>query len=128
MSDSPDTTILIAEDEKPMLKALREKFTHEGFKVIEAKDGDKALKLALKQHPRIILLDLVMPKMDGLAMLKKLREDEWGKGVPVVILTNLGIDDRKIREIMRYEPSFYLVKSDVRLDEIISKIKEIIGN
>ena len=126
MPDLSNITILIAEDEKPMLKALVDKFTHEGFNVIESKNGEEALKSALQKHPNIILLDLVMPKMDGLVVLKKLREDGWGKTVPIIILTNLNMDNKIIREVVALEPSFYLMKSEVKLEEIISKVKEIL--
>ena len=126
MPDLSNITILIAEDEKPMLKALVDKFTHEGFNVIESKNGEEALKSALQKHPNIILLDLVMPKMDGLVVLKKLREDEYGKTVPIIILTNLNMDNRIIKEVVALEPSFYLMKSEVKLEEVISKVKEIL--
>ena len=126
MSDLSNITILNAEDEKPMLKALVDKFTHEGFNVIESKNGEEALKSALQKHPNIILLDLVMPKMDGLVVLKKLREDEYGKTVPIIILTNLNMDNRIIKEVVALEPSFYLMKSEVKLEEVISKVKEIL--
>ena len=126
MPDLSNITILIAEDEKPMLKALVDKFTHEGFNVIESKNGEEALKSALQKHPNIILLDLVMPKMDGLVVLKKLREDGWGKTVPIIILTNLNMDNKIIREVVALEPSFYLMKSEVKLEEIISKVREIL--
>src|SRR3989344_9694991 len=119
MPDLSNITILIAEDEKPMLKALVDKFIHEGFNVIESKNGEEALKSALQKHPNIILLDLVMPKMDGLVVLKKLREDEYGKTVPIIILTNLNMDNRIIKEVVALEPSFYLMKSEVKLEEVI---------
>ena len=71
--------ILIVEDEEIMLKALVEKFSSEGFEVVQAIDGEEGLKKALCEKPDIILLDILLPKMDGMAVLKKLREDTWGK-------------------------------------------------
>lgn len=126
MPDFSNITILIAEDEKPMLKALTDKFSHEGFNVIEARNGEESLNSALKNHPTLILLDLIMPKMDGLVVLKKLREDEWGKTVPIIILTNLNMDNKIIKEVVAFEPSFYLMKSEVKLEEIILKVREIL--
>lgn len=126
MSDFSNITILIAEDDKPMLKALTDKFNHEGFNVIETRNGEEALKSALEKHPTLILLDLIMPKTDGLVVLKKLREDEWGKTVPIIILTNLNMDNKIIKEVVAFEPSFYLMKSEVKLEEIVYKVKEVL--
>jgi two-component system response regulator MprA len=114
------------EDEASLRNALRDKFTLEGFSVLEAKNGEEGLDVALREHPNIILLDIIMPKMDGLTMMKKLREaDEWGKKVPIIILTNLSAEDDRInRMIADYEPAYYFVKSDHTMDELLEKIKE----
>lgn len=127
MIQMTNATILIAEDEQPLLTSLVDKFAHVGFEVLEARNGEEALRVALSRHPDAILLDLIMPKMDGLAVLDKLRKDEWGKNVPVIILTNLNMDDRIIREVTEYEPSFYLMKSEISLKDIVSKVNEVLG-
>ena len=117
--------ILIIEDEKPLLQALVEKFGREGFKVLEASNGEDGLAVALKEHPDIILLDIVMPKMDGMTVLKKLREDEWGKKAPVILLTNLSATGANIIEgIVENEPSYYLVKSDWKIEDVVAKVRE----
>ena len=82
--------ILIVEDEASLRKALVEKFQREGFETFLAFDGVEGLDQAERIQPDLILLDIIMPKMDGMTMLKKLRESgDWGKQVPVIILTNL---------------------------------------
>ncbi len=118
--------ILIVEDEMSQRKALVDKFTREGFQVLEARDGEEGLRIALKEQPNIILLDIVMPKMDGMTMLKKLRqENDWGKSVPVILLTNLSSDDDKINKgITEDEPAYYLVKSNWPINEVVEKVKE----
>ena len=68
--------ILVVEDEKPMARALELKLYHEDFEVLEVENGEKGLEIALREHPDLILLDIIMPGMDGTTMLKKLREDE----------------------------------------------------
>lgn len=120
--------ILVVEDEGPQLKALTEQFTREGFFVLQAKNGEEGFKMALKELPDIILLDILMPKMDGMTMLKKLRqENAWGKSVPVIVLTNLNPDPKEINEaIAEDEPAYYLIKSDVSLSELLEKVKEIL--
>lgn len=73
--------ILIVEDEESLLKTLGEKFTLEGFEVVKAQNGVEGLRVALQEHPDLILLDIVMPVMGGMEMLGKLRQDDWGKNV-----------------------------------------------
>jgi len=120
-------TILVVEDELPMLKALSDKFSLEGFGILEAKDGAEGLKAALEQKPDLIILDIFMPIMDGKEMLSKLRADEWGKTVPVIILTNLNPDDKTLDELMKSGPSYYFIKSKWKLEELVGKVKKELG-
>lgn len=117
--------ILIVEDEVSMLNALRDKFTREGFTVFEAKNGEQGLEIALREHPDLILLDIAMPVMDGMTMMKKLRqENDWGKKVPIILLTNLNEDDKINIRITEDEPAYYLVKSDWKIDDVVEKVRE----
>lgn len=93
-----------------------------------AKDGEDGLNQALANHPDLILLDILMPKMNGLATLKKLREDDWGKTVPVILLTNLDPDDKAIDAVSEYDPSYYLIKSDNTPQDVLNKINEVLTN
>lgn len=117
--------ILIVEDELPVRKALVEKFQSEGFETALAFDGEEGLEQADRLHPDLILLDLIMPKMDGMTMLKKLRaSSEWGKQVPVIILTNLSSDDDgRISDVAELLPTYYLVKTDWKLSDVVEKVK-----
>lgn len=111
-----------------MREALVNRFTNEGFfRVYEAPDGEIGLKMALEKLPDIIVLDLLMPKMNGLEMLKKLRGDAWGKKAPVIILTALEEDDEINKVISKHEPSFYLVKTNVTPSDVVAKVAEVIG-
>jgi CheY-like chemotaxis protein len=116
--------ILIIEDELPMLKALSDKFSREGFSILEARNGEEGLNVALEKKPDLLILDLFMPVMDGKAMMEKLREDEWGKNVPIIILTNLNPDDKTLNEIMASGPSYYFIKSKWQLEDLVAKAKE----
>ena len=120
-------TILIIEDELPMLKALSDKFTLEGFEILEARDGEEGLEAAISKKPDLIILDIFMPVMDGKAMLQKLRADAWGKTVPVIILTNLNPDDKTLDELMKNGPSYYFIKSKWKLEELVGKVKKELG-
>lgn len=115
--------ILVVEDEQLLLRALCNKLKQEGFHVLEAINGKKGLEKALIDHPDMILLDIVMPVMDGLTMLKGLRKYDWGKAMPVIVLTNL-IDAAVEEETIDRNVADYLVKADWRLDDIVQKIKD----
>ena len=117
-----DKTILIAEDEAPMLEALADKFKKAGFNVLTAADGQAAFDLAAKAHPDIMLLDIVMPKIDGIGLLKKIRlESRWGEEVPVVMLTNLS-DPQSVSDAANYNVFDFLVKTDWRLDDVLELV------
>ncbi len=116
-------TVLIVEDEQDIRQTLVDRFIREGFKVFEAKDGVQGLRLALKERPDLILLDIVMPKMDGIAMTKKLRQHAWGKKAAVIMLTNLS-DLKKVSEALESGGYDYLVKSDWKIEDVVKKVKQ----
>ncbi len=122
-------TILIVEDDPPVLNALVDKLTREGFNVLQTKNGEEGLVAANRDHPDLLLLDILMPKMDGLAMMKKLRaESAWGKHVPIILLTNLSPDEERINaSIAENEPAYYLVKTNLSMSDLVEKIKERIN-
>lgn len=121
--------ILIVEDEASLRVALYDKFTREGFTVFEAKDGEVGLAVALKEQPHVILLDMMMPKKDGITMLHELRnENEWGKHVPVLLLTNVSSDDKRmLKEVSDDGSVNYLVKSDWSITMLVSRVREAIA-
>lgn len=116
--------ILIIEDETSLRHALKEKLTHEGFFVLEGKNGVEGLEVALREHPDLLLLDLSMPKMGGLEMAKKLREDAWGKTAKIIILTNISGDMNTVAESMNNEIFDYFIKSDIKIEDVVIKVKE----
>jgi CheY-like chemotaxis protein len=83
--------------------------------------------MALGKHPDLILLDLIMPEMDGMTALKKIREDAWGEKVPVIILTNLSAtDEQLVEDMVTHKPIYYLIKSDWNLRDVVAKIEKIL--
>lgn len=120
-------TILVIEDERAMLQVLVDRFTDEGFSILEAKNGEEGLECAFKKHPDLILLDIILPKMDGITMLKKLRVDNWGKDVPVIILTNLN-HMGTIVEALENGVYDFLVKTDWKLEDVVERVKERLGS
>jgi DNA-binding response OmpR family regulator len=121
--------ILVVEDEAPLRSALSEMLTIEGFAVFEAKNGQEGLNTALEEKPDVILLDLVMPVMDGMTMLKNLRENkEYGANVPVIVLSNVGVfDERVTKGVNPANPVFYLVKANWPIEGVLNKVKTILS-
>lgn len=130
MTQSTRNKILVVEDEASMRKALVDKLRLEGFEVLSANDGKEGLDKAFKETPDLILLDILMPIMNGLTMLQKLRQaGEYGKKVPVILLTNLSADDENvIKKVAETEPAYYIVKASLTLEEVVQKIKERLAN
>jgi len=117
-------TILVVDDEDFFRQNLVDKLKQSGFNVLEAKNGDEALEVALENHPDLILLDVIMPKTDGMTTMRKLREDSWGTSVPIILLTQLEPDDEMLQEIIESKPTYYLVKSKFRFDDVVEKVRE----
>jgi DNA-binding response OmpR family regulator len=119
-------TVLIVEDEADLREAVTTALTYEGFTVLSAQDGEAGLATALEKKPNLILLDITMPKMDGLEVLMALRADEWGKGVQVIVMT-ASDDLGKVAEVVEAGGNEYIVKTDISLAGIVLKVKEKLG-
>jgi len=118
-----EAKILIVEDEEPMLRSLTDEFTEAGFDVVQARNGEEGLKAVLEDGVDLVLLDIILPKMDGMTMLKKMRADSKGANMPVILLTNLdySVGVAKAMESGAYD---YLVKTDWTLSDVVEKVKE----
>ena len=119
-------TILFIEDESTLQKTLGEVLTKEGYHVVSALDGEIGLRIAKEKKPDLILLDLILPKMNGFEVLKKIKEEEAIKDVPIIVLTNLeGMED--IQKALELGAATYLVKTNYSLEEVLEKIKKTIN-
>ena len=120
-----DKTILIIED-SPLLRAvLRDTLESAGFTINEAENGKIGLETATRDHPDLIMLDLMMPVMDGMTMFKLLREDAWGKSVPVIMLT--GTSEDKMTSWVNGEQLDFLMKENWMMDEVTIRVKKRLG-
>ncbi len=118
--------ILLVEDEKELADVISAQLEENDFEVEVAHDGMEGLEKALDLHPDLILLDIIMPKMDGMTMLKKLRKDPWGAGVKVILLTNLN-DNERVAEAVEQHSYDYLVKADWNIKDVVKLVREKIS-
>jgi DNA-binding response OmpR family regulator len=117
--------ILLVEDDTFLVEMYTTKFELEGFGVIAAEDGQKGLDMSKKEKPDIILLDILMPKMDGFAVLDALKKDKELANIPVVLLTNLGQKD-DVKKGFEKGAVGYLIKAHFMPSEVVDKIKKIL--
>lgn len=115
--------LLIIEDDKFLQKILLTKFQKEGFDVRLASDGEEGLRLMLERPPGIILLDLILPKLDGFQVMAEMRTNPRIKSIPVVVISNLSQeeDKRRAAELGAIE---FLVKANLSINEIVQHAKE----
>lgn len=118
--------VLIVDDEQDLRDAVRDALSDEGFEVVEAHNGEVGLSVALEEKPDLILLDLMMPEINGIGMLSRLRQDPWGKNVTVILLTALE-DANSIAQAVEAGGDDYLIKPNVKLEEIVHKVKQHVG-
>ena len=118
--------ILIVEDMRDGRKALIDKLASEGFDVLEAKNGKEGLELALKEHPDLILLDIVVSEMGCMTMVEKLRRDKYGKSIPIIMFTNSN-EIEKVSNVLKSGVYEYLVKSDWKIESVVDRVREKLG-
>lgn len=115
--------IMIVEDDAFVMDIYSTKLNQEGYEVLPAENGAEAMKKLEKEIPDLILLDIIMPYVDGLQVLKKIKADERLKDIPVIFLTNLS-QKEDINEGFGLGVSEYLIKSHFTPSEVLEKIKK----
>jgi len=118
--------VLIIEDDDFLVQIYATKLEMENFSVIMATDGAKGLKLALKDKPDLVLLDLNLPVMDGFQVLEELKRNKDTHGIPVLVLTNYG-QKENVDRCLNLGAEDYLIKAHFVPSEVIARIKKIIG-
>lgn len=118
--------ILLVEDDAFLRKLLSDKLRHEGFELHEATDGKQAIDFLKENRPMLMLLDLMMPGVDGFQVLESVRRDERIKDLPVIVLSNVG-EKQMIERIQQLGADDYLIKAHFVLDEIIERITKVLA-
>lgn len=116
-------TILIAEDDALLSNVLSEHFSREGFEVVVVQNGLEVFKYAEKFKPKVVLLDLVLPGLDGFGVLKELKSDSLTKGIPVIVLSNLD-NPGDLKAALGLGAENYFIKSNMGMGELSRYIKD----
>jgi DNA-binding response OmpR family regulator len=117
--------VLIVDDDTFLSGIYATKLELEGFQVVTARDGEEGLKMAASEKPDIVLLDVLMPKLDGFETLKRLKQEDATKGIPVIMLTNLG-QKEDIEQALEAGAQDYLIKAHFVPAEAVEKIKAVL--
>jgi two-component system, OmpR family, phosphate regulon response regulator PhoB len=114
--------ILLAEDDRFLRKAAETMLKRSGFTVIPAADGEEALRLAREHIPDLLLLDLIMPKMQGFDVLRELKAKPETAGIPVIVLSNLG-QDSDVQLARERGAHDYIIKSNIALEQLVERVR-----
>ena len=119
-------TVLLVEDDEMLHTMYTQKFTKEGYDVKSAYNGAEGVRMAEEHKPDIVLLDIIMPKMDGFVALKKLKKNDETADIPVIMLTNLG-QEEDIRKGKELGATDYFIKANHTPQEIVEQVKNVLG-
>ena len=119
------TKVLIIEDEEILVNMYTARFKNEGFEVYQASNGKDGLNQAKTIKPNIILLDIIMPEMDGFMVLKDLKSNTETQNIPIIMLTNLG-QDGDIEKGKQLGAKDYLVKANLTPMQVVKRVQEIL--
>lgn len=119
--------VLIVDDDQLLITMYEHKFRKDGFEVITALNGEDGLKKLREEKPTAVLLDIMMPKMNGLEVLKAIEKDLKIKDIPVILLTNLARDEEDIHKGLELGAVAYLVKNQLRPSQVVARVKEILA-
>jgi len=117
--------ILIIEDDKFLRELITRKLINEGYDTVEAADGEEGVRVTKTEKPDLVLLDLILPGIDGFEALARIRKDEELVNIPVIILSNLG-QREDIERGLKLGATDYLIKAHFSPGEIIEKVASIL--
>jgi DNA-binding response OmpR family regulator len=115
-------TVLLIEDDAQIRQMYADAFTQAGLQVFVAEDGEAGVALALKHHPRVILVDIMMPDMNGHQVVQAIRKDSWGKNAHVIFLTNMS-DAENVVSAVAQKPEEYIIKSQTEIKDVINTVR-----
>jgi len=123
MIEKMQKKLLVVEDDIHVMKVLMTRLSDEGFTVLGATTGEEGLQMALSEHPNLILVDIILPKMNGIEVVERLRKDDWGKTARVMVVSNL-TDEASMQKMQDLNVIGYVVKTDLSIEKLIEKVKQ----
>lgn len=120
----PPKKVLVVDDDKLLRTSLSQTLTAHGYQVAEAADGEEAFNKAQSDTPDVLITDIMMPKLDGVALLQKLRHTEWGKDLPAIVLTIKDADVDDVNKSLETRTVAYLSKAEVTPEQIVSLVDQ----
>ena len=121
-----DKNILLIDDDQALRQLYSLELSNNGYRFTEAADGEEGLAKAKAEKPSLILMDVMMPKMDGVATLSKLKEDQALKDIPVIMLTNFG-QENLVQQAFNLGANDYLLKYKVTPQEMVEKVQKLLS-
>jgi len=118
--------VLLAEDDRFLRRAAEARLRQHGLDVLTAADGEEALRLARAEPLDLVLLDVVMPKLEGFEVLRLLKEDPATARIPVIVLSNLG-QERDVSQTMALSAVTFLVKAHLSLQDLVDRVDAVLG-
>lgn len=119
--------VLIVDDDMTLRELYEERMKAEDYTIISASDGEEAIEKTIKEKPDVILLDIMMPKINGIDVMKMLREKDDTKHIPIIILTALIQEIDKIKDLMGPKDG-YLVKSEIMPKDVVDKVQKSLAS
>ncbi len=117
--------ILLVDDDEEILKLLTIRFKQEGFEVITAVDGEGSIKRAEEEAPHLVVLDIVMPGMDGYTVLKEMRRNPKTRDIPVIMLS--GKEEEKVRDLFAFQHISDYIEKPFELDDLVSRVNKVLN-
>ena len=121
--DKPPKRILLAEDDRFLRKAAEVTLRRHGFTVLTVSDGEAAVQMARAEAPDLVLLDLIMPRLQGFEVLRTLKQDPATRAIPVIVLSSLG-QPSDVQQAMEEGAAAYFVKADLSLQALVQRVEE----
>ncbi len=118
---------MVIEDDLNELSLYQKKLEESGYTVFTEFDGQKGLERVIKEKPHVLLLDMGLPHISGIEIMKEIRKNMWGMTLPIIVLTEHDCNEEMLNEILQYRPSFYVVKSETSADDVVEKVKKVLG-
>lgn len=124
MVEQKSKKVLVVEDDEFLANAMRVQLETDGYEIVIAQNGEEAKQLVEEHKPNVVILDLILPKVDGFVFLEEIRNIEEYKKLPIIVASNLG-QKEDIKKAMDLGANDYVVKTNLSIEELVQKVKAL---